>query len=1018
MSRAITLSLLFGLALMTPQAWAQSVLPNGSVEDGSGSTPDYFYREGPSNALTWPDDRARTGDRSLKAQSGTQGEAWWVSNAFPVEPGGHYRFSMWVWQENVNTNPSDDDHRWAMVIRFGTGQASGHLSGFIAPDHYVWLDQSVSNAGWYEVMVELQAPANAHYADWDLRKRALASGQVWVDDIEAIPLGDELVPGELSAVGIVDAISARMTFSGDDNQNATADLFTSPTGQSDWTNHGLMNRVDGTFRLNTGELTDQVYDVRVVLDDPDGIDGDPEHILVGIEPASEGDVILVDWSATHAELISGSYTIYWHETETGDVVYLTSQGQDRHLMLPLNGFGLDLLTGATSFTVSEEWSTYNLVWEKDHAWGSTTTTLYVTAVPGWFSWECEASGMDGAEFTTSTWPVQFAENGDPVPTTVAVHSVQQPYATPAVLIEDTEVIQGTALLFEYLTVWDEWFQLADELPVQGVGGNENGFGFRPPLANGPVSSPSVTLARSHLELQPGYPADEIDVASRYSSGVARALQVESWWQGPEQHDWANTAGVAIDNLLNTDDCWTTVGTQPMLRAYVGADRPGAAEAIAQLDVLVALSSWLEYNDDPDGEQLASTLTATLPYFWNEEHQTFVNNAPNTGISGGDSWYTIQLHCDLARLMLLGNPTARDLLYDSVPAVIAFARHVDYHFPVFFEYGTWEPISGSEPDVAGAYAWLMLALWYHSDNDLYLNEAEASIQALRGTGMDMTYEMHMTAASAAACAKLYDITDDPEYLDLLNLSLGNLLRHAWLYESDFGYAADYTVMGGFNAMHTIHYIAAKEQHEVYRYLREAYETAGNQLDPNVATLLGRILDRMNEPVWYSLPPNIPQAMIDDSPEIGYNDPNLYIPLEDLRDGSQLSGQIGQELYGAGAVFTFAGGYVSVPDGPLRGSESIDSATMPGVPTLLPVFPNPANPSVTLQVMVPGGWSGANLRVVISNVLGQRVATVPLAASSSGTQTMVWNAATHASGTYFAQLTWNGGQSSPQRMTVLR
>ncbi|HEX04331.1 MAG TPA: T9SS type A sorting domain-containing protein, partial [Bacteroidetes bacterium] len=625
--------------------------------------------------------------------------------------------------------------------------------------------------------------------------------------------------------------------------------------------------------------------------------------------------------------------------------------------------------------------------------------------------------LNEAEFTTSTWPVQFAEYGVPTSTPVTVHSEQQPYATPAVLIEDTEAIQGTAMLFEYLSPWADWFDLVGELPVQGVGGNENGFGFRPPLADGPVSGANAVLSFSHLELQPGYPEDEFDVATRYTSGLGHALSVEGWWDDLEQQDWETVAGQAIDDILNTNDCWTTVSQQPMLRAYVGADRPGSAEAIAQLDVLVALSYWLESHDDPDGEQLAQTLTQTLPYFWNEQHQTFVNNAPNGGISTGDSWYTIQLHCDLARLAMIGNMTARGLFFDSLPAVIAFGQNVNYDFPVFFQYGTWEPISGSEPDVAGAYAWVMLAAWQLSGDQMYFDEAEAAIQALRGNGLNMTYEMHMTAASAAACAKLYDITGEPEYLDLLNLSLSNLLRHFWLYEMDFGYASEYTTMCGVNAMHTIHYIAAKEQHEVYRYLREAVETAGDAIDPDLEIMLNRILERMDDPVWYALPPHLPADAIDDNPQIGYNDLELFIPLEDLRDGAQQSGQIGQELYGAGAVFTFAGGYVSVSDGEFR-QDLANISSLPQIPQIHSVYPNPANPKVTFRIDIPSGLMRSELRLEITNLLGRHVDSFVLPPTISETQLVNWDATNFASGIYFARLNWQGGTSHPHRFTILR
>jgi hypothetical protein len=50
-----------------------------------------------------------------------------------------------------------------------------------------------------------------------------------------------------------------------------------------------------------------------------------------------------------------------------------------------------------------------------------------------------------------------------------------------------------------------------------------------------------------------------------------------------------------------------------------------------------------------------------------------------------------------------------------------------------------------------------------------------------------------------------------------------------------------------------------------------------------------------------PPNLPVEAMTEKPKTGENDPKLWIPLEDIYDGWEQAGQVGQEVYGAGLPF---------------------------------------------------------------------------------------------------------------------
>jgi len=55
------------------------------------------------------------------------------------------------------------------------------------------------------------------------------------------------------------------------------------------------------------------------------------------------------------------------------------------------------------------------------------------------------------------------------------------------------------------------------------------------------------------------------------------------------------------------------------------------------------------------------------------------------------------------------------------------------------------------------------------------------------------------------------------------------------------------------------------------------------------------------VAYYFPPMLPEDMLIDEVKTGEIDPKLWIALEDLHDGWEQCGEVGQEVYGAGIAF---------------------------------------------------------------------------------------------------------------------
>jgi hypothetical protein len=97
-----------------------------------------------------------------------------------------------------------------------------------------------------------------------------------------------------------------------------------------------------------------------------------------------------------------------------------------------------------------------------------------------------------------------------------------------------------------------------------------------------------------------------------------------------------------------------------------------------------------------------------------------------------------------------------------------------------------------------------------------------------------------------------------------------------------------------------------------------------------------------------------------------------------------------------------------DGTINCTEPVSVNTVTGVqenrvPTKFAVaqnYPNPFNPSTTIRYELP---QDAHVALVISDVLGREVATLVNETKGAGFYAAEWNAATVASGIYFARFT---------------
>ncbi len=446
---------------------------------------------------------------------------------------------------------------------------------------------------------------------------------------------------------------------------------------------------------------------------------------------------------------------------------------------------------------------------------------------------------------------------------------------------------------------------------------------------------TIPVYDSYLYLLPGEPNDENAIFSRYLHNLSDIYDLIAVPDDPLTdwfgfYEW-NGVGVpggptaihkaTIRDLIEEKN-WVTIDGKRYLRAYV-SDTRQSAEAISQLDVYSALARFRDrFGVVPD---YFTELRASIVDFFNPDFGPsgmFQNSGPlsMTGPqSRGDVWYELGHALKVAELVLWepDDEELRDLALRSGETWIEFAHTVGYSFPRFYTFNTWQGVE-REPDAGGGYAYFMLLLHEITGKENYLDEARAALDALEGYGFFFSYETHMTALTAAAAARMYQMEPNPNYLKIINQAVANLMRLSWIWECDYGWmggidfddrprgvmwsAASGRTFFGLNPTQKSAVITPKEQYEAWIYLIETLQRLHGVLDPSVEKLVAEFVKHTLLTIPGSLPPLMPEGAATEHPSayesVTENDLTLYIPLEDLRDGWDLSGIIGQEIYGAG------------------------------------------------------------------------------------------------------------------------
>jgi hypothetical protein len=478
---------------------------------------------------------------------------------------------------------------------------------------------------------------------------------------------------------------------------------------------------------------------------------------------------------------------------------------------------------------------------------------------------------------------------------------------------------GSIFYLQNLTALADYNQQTETSAAETVGGEwpEIGFALPPTVKNKPLETgKSYILNDAFIAFVEEVPKDEPAIVRQFLDHLA-AIYLVMPKPDTNYQPWPEILDKGLFDLQDSPGCWSQVDGNHYFNAYV-CDYATPPEIMVQLAILLPLLDYVDWNDSQ--LDVMKKIKKGLPAFYEEKYGTIMRWHPKAAdsLQGDeeqkqplvmDAWYLHHPLLNLSRLALKGDEMARTLFLDSLEFSIKVAHHFKYEWPVFYKIDTLEvvkaetqPGMGGEKDVPGLYAHVMLQAWELTKEKRYLDEAETAAKKLRGLGFSLLYQANNTAFAAGALLRLSKITGNKEYKELSYLCLANIFKNVRLWDCNYGYGKSFPSFFTLFPLSDAPYSAVYEEQEVFcafhDYLRHAQD---QEILPSARLLIAEYVRFLVDRAVYYYPPMLPKEMLKEKAKTGEVDPNLWIALEDLHDGWEQSGEVGQEVYGAGNAF---------------------------------------------------------------------------------------------------------------------
>jgi hypothetical protein len=498
------------------------------------------------------------------------------------------------------------------------------------------------------------------------------------------------------------------------------------------------------------------------------------------------------------------------------------------------------------------------------------------------------------------YPLDADDN--PLGSRGTIEATQRRLNTALIYFRLEEPAFGNVLYLQNLTALNRYFLATQTKPENVVGGTWPELGYLPPPASSPdhplPAGEQVTLSDAILVLRQYAPPHERESGRQFLQmlgAVYRMLDLPR----VEYRDWIDRAERTLRDLDEAPEATIDHYGHRYIHPYTAAEYP---DIMVQMSILAAIHDWGKWCGEP--HPLEAQFKAGLGKFYDPALKTLRRYLPNVGddkdAEAVDSWYLYHPLINLGRLALDGDEDARGLLLKSLDYGIEAAHHFAYKWPIQYKVTDFSVITEvaddgrGQTDVGGVYAWSMLQAFELTSDKRFLDEACAAIDAVMGLRFNMNYQANLTAWGAAACMRLWRITNRSVYLEQSYVYLASFFHNSAIWESELGFASHAP------------YMAIYECFDSFAAFECYLSDSGPDLDPAARMLVSEYCRYALSSAWFYYPDALPPEAV--SPKQresnGHIDRKLSFPVEDLYVDGQQAGQVGQEVYGAGAAFVFA------------------------------------------------------------------------------------------------------------------
>ena len=510
-------------------------------------------------------------------------------------------------------------------------------------------------------------------------------------------------------------------------------------------------------------------------------------------------------------------------------------------------------------------------------------------------------------------------NDDPLGAKGIVEAGQRGLNSGVLYFRIDEPAFGNVLYFQNLTAMNPYYRATKTKPDGAVGGiwPELGYLMPTPAQSGtPPSDPlppgeEVVVSDAILVLRPDAPPDERDSARQFIQMLGVAYKLIDL-PHTDYRDWVDRAERTLRDLDKAPEATIEHYGHRYVHPYTGAEYP---DIMVQMSLVATIHDWGKWAGKP--HKLEAEFKAGLERFYDSKLKSLRRYLPNVGddkdADAVDSWYLYHPMLNLGLLALDGDEDARKLLMKSIDFGIKAAHHFDYKWPVQYKITDFSVITEAaeadgrgQTDVGGIYAWVMLQAYELTDDKGFLDEARAAIDAAMGLRFNVNYQANLTAWGAAACMRLWRITNRDVYLQQSYVYLGSFFHNCEIWESDIELARHYRNFLGATCLQDAPYMAIYECFDAFAAFERYLDDSGPELEPAARMLIAEYCKYALDRAWYYYPDALPAEAIAEKQREnnGHVDRALSFPLEDLYPDGQPAGQVGQEIYGAGAAFIFA------------------------------------------------------------------------------------------------------------------